>query len=251
MAMPPAASGAFKNAILSRLASDTLEALGPKPIELDLRQVLYEPHEPIEYVYFPENAVVSVISVMQNGSSIEVGTFGREGMAGSFLLLNAQSVPFRYFIQIAGTGYRVSAPRFQRALAANQELHDAALRYELDFRMQTMQGMACNGLHSIEQRCCRWLLMTRDRVDTDDFRLTHEFLALMLGVRRSSVSEVIAPLQEMNLISSKRGTISIINRAALEARVCECYWIMAQRERPTSLDDGASDGPGRGATPLA
>jgi len=102
------------------------------------------------------------------------------------------------------------------------------LRFESNFRTQPMQGMACNGLHSIEQRCCRWPQMTRDRLD---IKLTHEFLATMLGVRRSSVTEVIAPLQAMNLVRSMRGTISIVDRKGLEARVCECYWIMVQRER--------------------
>jgi CRP-like cAMP-binding protein len=91
--------------------------------------------------------------------------------------------------------------------------------------------MACNGLHNVQQRCCRWLLMTRDRMDSDELKLTHEFLGLMLGVRRASVSEVLAPLQEMGLVSSNRGTITILNRKALEAGVCECYWVMVQRER--------------------
>ncbi len=94
-----------------------------------------------------------------------------------------------------------------------------------------MQGMACNGLHSVEQRCCRWILMTRDRVDSDDMKLTHEFLALMLGVRRPSVSEVLGPLQAAGLVRSNHGTITILDRKGLESRVCECYRIMAARER--------------------
>jgi CRP-like cAMP-binding protein len=111
------------------------------------------------------------------------------------------------------------------------ELRRLIQRYEASFRTQTMQGMACNGLHSIEQRCCRWILMTRDRVNSDDLKLSHEFLALMLGVRRSSVSEVLSPLQAAGLVSSHRGTLSILNRSGLEARVCECYKIMAEHER--------------------
>jgi CRP-like cAMP-binding protein len=236
MAMSSSANGAFRNAILSRLPPETIEMLGPKPLDFELRLTFYEPNEPIEYVYFPEDGVVSVISLMENGAAIEVGTFGREGMAGSVLVLNTETVPFRYFIQIAGHGFRVSAKRFLAALAASEPLRNAVLRFESDFRTQTMQGMACNGLHSIEQRCCRWLLMTRDRLDTDDIKLTQEFLAMMLGVRRSSVTEVIAPLQELNIVRSKRGTISIVNRKALEARVCECYWVMVQRERDLPIE---------------
>lgn len=231
MATSRSATGAFRNAILSQLAPETLELLGPRALEFDLRMTLYEPHQPIEYVYFPEDGVVSVVSLMENGSAIEVGMFGRDGMVGSVLALNAEAVPFRYFIQIAGHGYRVGAKRFLAALTASEALRNAVLQFEFRVRTQTMQGMACNGLHSVEQRCCRWLLMTRDRLDTDDIKLTQELLAMMLGVRRSSVSEVIAPLQEMNLVRSKRGTIAIVNRQALEARVCECYWVMASRER--------------------
>jgi CRP-like cAMP-binding protein len=231
MATRVSAAGAFRNEILSQLAAETIELLGPKPLDYDLRMTLYEPNEPIEYVYFPEDGMVSVISLMTDGHAIEVGTFGRDGMAGSMLALHADAVPFRYFIQIAGHGYRASAKRFLMALDASEVFRGGVLRFESKFRTQTMQGMACNGLHSIEQRCCRWLLMTRDRLDTDDIKLTHEFLAMMLGVRRSSVTEVIAPLQAANLVRSKRGTISIVDRKGLEERVCECYWIMVQRER--------------------
>jgi hypothetical protein len=177
---------------------------------------------------------VSVVSLMENGSSIEVGTIGREGLACSVLLLNVKSVPYRYFIQVGGHGHRISARDMLATAAESEEFRTLVLGYEASFRTQTMQGMACNGLHSIEQRCCRWLLMTRDRCDTDDIFLTHEFLSLMLGVRRSSVSEVLAPLQEAEVVRSNRGIISILNRAALEARVCECYWVMMGRERPVS-----------------
>ncbi len=212
------------------MSSEVLERLSPHLLAFDVNLILYEPNAPIEYVYFPEDGVVSVVAVMENGSSIEVGTIGREGMVGSILLLKTETVPYRYFIQVAGRGYRVGAERFCRAATSSDELQNAALRYEAAFRTQTMQGMACNGLHSVEQRCCRWLLMSRDRVDSDDLKLTHEFLALMLGVRRSSVSEVLAPLKEMGLVRSHRGMISILNRKALEARVCECYRIMVGQE---------------------
>jgi CRP-like cAMP-binding protein len=231
MAKSPSAPGAHRNALLKQLPPEVLERLSPQPVELELRKILYEPDEEIEYAYFPEAGVLSVISLMSDGSSIEVGTIGREGMAGSVLLLQAQSVPYRYFVQVAGHGFRVSASQMRATAKASEEFRNVVLRFEALFRTQTMQGMACNGLHNIQQRCCRWILMTRDRVDSDDLKLTHEFLALMLGVRRSSVTDVLAPLQELKLVDSNRGTITILDRAGLEQRVCECYGIMAQREQ--------------------
>jgi CRP-like cAMP-binding protein len=221
----------YRNEILAALAPQTLERLAPQSFDFPLGKVLYEPNAPIEYAYFPEHGMISIVAVMSNGANIEVGTIGREGMAGSSLLLETATAPNRYLVQIEGNGYRVAARALLATATADHDLRDAILRYEAVFRTHTMQGMACNGLHNIEQRLCRWLLMSRDRIDSDEIKLTHEFLAQMLGVRRSSVSEVLAPFQEMELIRSSRGVITLINRKALEERVCECYWIMSQRER--------------------
>jgi CRP-like cAMP-binding protein len=223
--------GVFRNSLLAQLPRDLVERLRLRSLDLPVNTPINEPNLPIETVYFPESGVLSVVSVLQNGTSIEIGTIGREGVSGSELLLGVDSTPFRCFVQVAGHGYSTTAECF-RAAATDAGFAQLILRYENSFRIQTMQGMACNGLHSIEQRCCRWLLMTHDRVDSDDLKLSQEFLALMLGVRRASVTNVLAPLQEMNLVRSKRGTISIINRKALEARVCECYWMMAERQPP-------------------
>lgn len=221
---------AYRNELLSKLPPDVLAKLPLQALDFSIDDVLYEPNQPIEYVYFPEQGILSVVSLMENGSSIEVGTIGREGMAGSVLLMDTDTVLYRYFVQVAGHGYRASASRFKEVAEADSELRRLILRYEAGFRTQTMQGMACNGLHSVEQRCCRWILMTRDRCDSDDLKLSHEFLGLMLGVRRSSVSEVLGPLQAAGLVSSNRGTLSVVDRKGLEARVCECYSILRQRE---------------------
>jgi CRP-like cAMP-binding protein len=230
MAESFSASGALSNAVLAGLSPDLLAALQLEGVDLPVNKVLYEPNQPIDSVYFPEQGIVSVVSLMENGDSIEVGTIGREGMAGSVLLLYADTVPYRYFMQVEGEGYRAPAEVFKDLARTHQDLHQRVLQYEAAFRLQTQQGMACNGLHSVQQRCCRWLLMTHDRVDSDEFKLTHEFLGLMLGVRRASVSEVLAPLQQMELVRSNRGTITILNRKGLEAKVCECYWLMLNRE---------------------
>jgi CRP-like cAMP-binding protein len=232
MTASPPAEGGFRNALLSQLPSDLIARLALRPVDLPVNTPIYEPNEPIESVYFPEAGVLSVVSLLANGTSIEIGTIGREGVSGSELLLQVDSSPFRCFVQVAGHGYRTTAERFRDA-ATDAGFSRLIGHSENAFRIQTMQGMACNGLHSIEQRCCRWLLMTRDRVDSDDLKLSHEFLALMLGVRRASVTEVLAPLQEASLVRSHRGTISILNRSALEARVCECYWLMTKRQPPS------------------
>jgi CRP-like cAMP-binding protein len=231
MAQDSCGNGAFKNAILAKLPRETLKALAPRPLDLTVNLVLYEPNEVFEYVYFPERGVLSIVALHKNGNSIEVGTVGHEGMIGSTLLLNTDTSPYRHFVQVEGYGHRVGASRFKQIAESDDQLRNAVLSYEASFRIQTMQGIACNGLHNVEQRCCRWLLMTRDRVESDDLKLTHEFLGLMLGVRRASVTEVLGPLQTAGLVTSNRGTISILDRSGLERRVCDCYWVITGRER--------------------
>lgn len=229
--MSSSAPSTFKNVLLSKLSPEALSTLSLQALDLPVDLVLYEPNKPIEHVYFPEQGVLSVVALLENGGSIEVGTVGREGMIGSLLLLEIDASPYKHFVQVGGHGYRASADRFKELAENSKIFRDLILRYEASFRTQTMQGMACNGMHNIEQRCCRWLLMTRDRVDSDDLKLTHEFPGLMLGVRRSSVTDVLGPLQAAGLVTSVRGTITILDRKGLEALACECYRIMAAREQ--------------------
>jgi CRP-like cAMP-binding protein len=225
------AEGVFRNSLLSQLPSDLVKRLALQAVDLPVNMPISEANQLIESVYFPEAGVLSVVSLLQNGTSIEIGTIGREGVSGAELLLQVDTSPFRCFVQVGGHGYQATAQRFREA-ATDAGFSQLIFHYENAFRIQTMQGMACNGLHSIEQRCCRWLLMTRDRVDSNDLKLSHEFLSLMLGVRRASVSNVLAPLQELEIVKSNRGTITILNRPALEARVCECYWLITKRQPP-------------------
>ncbi len=151
-------------------------------------------------------------------------------MAGSFLTLGVDSLPFRTFVQVRGFGYRASSHHLLKSIERLSGLREAVVRAEATLRMQGMQNAACNGMHSVEQRCCRWLLMSRDRTDSDDLQLTHEFLAEMLGVRRASVSDVLSPLQAAGMVRSGRGVITIVDRSALEARVCECYGRITKQE---------------------
>ncbi|HEY4232206.1 MAG TPA: Crp/Fnr family transcriptional regulator [Lacipirellulaceae bacterium] len=226
-------SGEFRNAILSRLSPQQLETIRPHlhHIELKIKQVLYQPSQRIEDVLFVEAGMISVVSVMDDGRSIEVGTIGREGVSGAGSLFGANAGPYQYYVQLAGHGYRVDAAVLKDIAKQNEEFRDLILRCQTAFHTQTMQTAACNGLHSVTQRCCRWLLMSQDRVNGDAVPLTHEFLGLMLGVRRASVTDVLRPIQDRGWIQSNRGEITILDRKGLESGSCECYRIIAEQQK--------------------
>jgi CRP-like cAMP-binding protein len=229
MAKTSRPSGAYRNVLLQQLSAEQIERFRLQSVELNLRKVLYEQDQPIEYAYFVETGLVSVTSEMENGDSAEIGTIGKEGLAGAVIVLGPKSVPYRYYVQIAGSGYRMSAEILKTECQRSDFLRSLVLRYQAAFLAVAMQGAACNALHSIPQRCCRWLLMSQDRIDDDVIPLTHEFLAIMLGVRRASVSEVLQPLQENGWIKSQRGEITVLNRKGLESGACECYARIAKQ----------------------
>ena len=226
-------SGAFANVILTQLSQSRLADIRQhlEPVALEIKKVIYEPNQRAQHAYFVEIGMISIVSLMKDGSSIEVGTIGKEGMAGCFLLLGTDTVPYQYFVQMAGHGHRMEAQKFRDAADRDGEFRKLILKYLSVLQTQTMQGAACNGLHSITQRCCRWVLMSQDRMDSDTIALTHEFLGLMLGVRRASVSEVLRPLQDRGWIESKRGEITILDRKGLESGTCECYRIIADQQK--------------------
>jgi CRP-like cAMP-binding protein len=197
-----------------------------EPVKFDLRQPVYEPGKPIEYVYFPLTAVISMLAVMDDGQAVEVATMGNEGMAGLPVFLGATTSPDLAFAQIPGRALRMPAGEF-RELANGAGVVQALLqRYTQAFFVQLAQGAACNRLHSLDQRLARWLLMTHDRVGQDQFPLTQEFMAQMLGVRRATVTEAAGRLQQAGLITYRRGIITILDRPGLEAASCECYRII-------------------------
>lgn len=191
-------------------------------LSLSLKDVLLEPNEPITHVHFPLSGVMSLVLDTQEGS-VEVATIGNEGMVGTPLLLGSDRSPTRGFCQVPGDVLRVSAEDFKAALLRSSALHDLLHRYTQALINQISQSVACNHMHPIEQRMCRWLCMTHDRVGIDEFSLTQEFLSQMLGVRRPSVTVVAGMLQKAGLIAYNRGRISVIDREALEAGACECY----------------------------
>ena len=213
------------NRLLAALPQQEYERLLPnlEPVSLSLKQVLYEPNEPIEYAYFPNSGATSLLNLMQDGQTIEAATVGKESMIGVPLLLGTTQIPLEVIVQIPGDGLRMRADVFKAEVYWGCPLHTLLLRYMQTLMNQISQTAACNSFHSVEARCCRWLWMTQDRVESDSFPLTHEFLSYMLGVRRPSVSEVAATLQKSGLIDYRRGQITILNRKGLEAACCECY----------------------------
>lgn len=211
-------------------------------VSLDVKQMIYEEHEPIEHVYFPLSGVLSLVSQMEDGRGIEVATIGNEGMAGLPVFLQATyTSSHKAFSQVPGDALRMPAARFGEFLTASQNgpLHLALNRYTQALMSMIARAVACNALHTVQQRACRWLLTTHDRVGTDEFLLTQEFLGQMLGVTRASVNEVARQLQDARVIGYTRGRVSILNRDELEARACECYMVIREEfdrllQRPPS-----------------
>ncbi|HEY3963986.1 MAG TPA: Crp/Fnr family transcriptional regulator [Planctomycetaceae bacterium] len=219
-----------RNQLLAALPGGVLQRLESHlhPFDLIVRDVLYEPGDRVRYAVFPERGVISLVNVGQDGRSIEVGTIGHEGMTGVAALWGIDFVPYRCVVQIPGSAWRIKCADLLKEAGPMQRL---MLHYHVAFTSQIMQSTACAGLHSIEQRCCRWLLTTRDRVDSDPFSLSHEFLALMLGTRRATVSQVMKKLQDRGLIKYQRGRITIADRAGLVTSSCECYQVVADAYR--------------------
>ncbi|MDP8964140.1 MAG: Crp/Fnr family transcriptional regulator [Cyanobacteriota bacterium] len=218
------------NQLLAAIPRGEYERLLPhlEFVCLPIKQVLHEANEPIEYAYFPLTVVASVLTLMSDGEAIEAATVGKEAMVGVPLLLGTQSIPNQVVAQIPGEALRMKADVFIREVYWGCPLHTLLLRYTQTLMNQFAQTAACNRLHSVEERCCRWLLMTHDRVESDEFLLTQEFLSIMLGVRRASVSVVAAMLQQAGFIRYHRGRMTILNREGLESASCECYQALKQ-----------------------
>ena len=215
------------NRVLSLLSPRDYKRLRPHlhRIPLHYRQSLYRANKPIGNVYFIETGVGSLVNTMANGQAAEVGTIGNEGLVGLPLLFGDDRAPTSVYVQVPGVGLRMKAKLFTKELARSASMRIVMLRYAHAFFNQVAQSAACNQFHSIEQRCCRWMLMTHDRMQSDDFLLTQEFLAMMLGVQRTGVTAAAGGLQRAGLIRYKRGNVTIIDRRGLIRRSCECYGV--------------------------
>ncbi len=215
------------NRLLALLSPADYKRLRPhlQSISLKYRQPLYGANKPIKFVYFIETGVGSLVNTMANGQAAEVGTIGNEGLVGLPLLFGDHQAPTSVYVQVPGAGLRLAAGLFKEELAQSASMRTVMLRYAHAFFNQVAQSAACNHFHSLEQRCCRWLLMTRDRMPSDEFLLTQEFLAMMLGVQRTGVTAAAGALQRAGLINYKRGNVTIIDRRGLIRRSCECYGV--------------------------
>jgi CRP-like cAMP-binding protein len=197
-----------------------------EPVPLVYRQVLYEPGDLLRHVYFPTAGVVSMVASLPDEMGVEVGAMGPEGMVGVQVLWGVRVAPVRFLVQVPGAALRMEASRFHAEAERLGPLREMLGRYTAALFVQIGQSVACNGLHTIRQRCARWLLMTHDRVRSEEFPLTQEFFAEMLGVRRASVVEAARQLQRSGMIHYHRGMVTIRNRDRLENAACPCYQIV-------------------------
>lgn len=203
-----------------------------EPVSLRKRQVLHEPDGPISHVYFPRTGVASIVTRMSGGGTVEVATIGNEGVVGLSAYLGNGRSSMEVFVQIPGEAARMESGAFRQEIRAGTALRGALRRYTQAFLTQIGQSAACNRVHPIGQRCARWLLMSHDRVPGDEFSLTQEFLAEMLGVRRAGVTVAAGLLKRKGLIDYRRGIIRIVSRSGLEKAACECYkLIRTEHER--------------------
>jgi CRP-like cAMP-binding protein len=218
-----------ENRILSALPPEEFRRIAPHLTEtpLTFKQSLSKAGQPIARVCFPDSGVCSVMAVMRSGAAAEVGTVGNEGVTGLALFFGNASEPSESLIQVPGRGRLLPAHVFQAELARRGVLYDLVANYAHALVVQIMQSAACNALHSVDRRACKWMLMTHDRVFTDEFKLTHEFLGMMLGASRPHVTTVARRLQRAGLISYHHGQVTVLDRRGLEAGSCECYGIVS------------------------
>jgi CRP-like cAMP-binding protein len=219
---------AVNNVVLLSLPDKEYGLLRPhlEPAELPQYEILQEPGEKIDFTYFLNDGMASLVALSRDGRSVEVGIVGKEGMVGMPLTVGLRRGTFRAIMQMSGNGLRVRSKVFQDILVCAPSLRSELSRFALMNGMQVAQLAACNRLHEIEQRLARWLLMCQDRVDSQLLPLTHEFLAQMLGAGRPSVSLAAGSLESAGLIENLRGTVKILNRKSLEEAACECYGVI-------------------------
>ncbi len=217
-----------QNHLLAVLPETESERLFPylEPVPLPLGHALYESGDRLNHVYFPTTAIVSLLYVMENGASAEIAVVGNEGVVGIALFMGGETMPNRAVVQSAGTGYRLKGHVLTQEFNRSGALQHLLLRYTLALLTQMAQTAVCNRHHSVDQQLCRWLLLSLDRLPSNELTMTQELIANMLGVRREGVTEAAGKLQKAGLIAYNRGQITVLNRPGLEARVCECYEVV-------------------------
>ena len=218
----------LQNQLLAVLPEPESERLFPhmEQVSLPLGKALYESGDRLDHVYFPTTAIVSLLYVMENGASAEIAVVGREGIVGIALFMGGDTMPNRAVVQSEGQGYRLPGPLLQREFNRGGAFQHLLLRYTLAMLTQMAQTAVCNRHHTVDQQLCRWLLLSLDRLPTNELSMTQELIANMLGVRREGVTEAAGKLQGAGLIHYNRGRITVLDRPGLEARVCECYEVV-------------------------
>ena len=216
------------NKILLSISNEEFQALRQDLdyIELPQRMILHEPRQKLESAYFPNSGMVSLVCKTRDGGSVEVGVVGNEGFTPIPLAAGLQISPHQAVMQVGGDGFRLRADALEKSLATNPQLQAALNRYAAVHGLQVAQTAGCNRLHDLEQRLARWLLLTQDRVGSGLLRITHDFLATMLGTDRPSVSLAANSLQKKNIIEYRHGSVKVINRKKLESSACECYGVI-------------------------
>jgi len=228
-----------QNRLLAKLPAADYGRLLPEleAIALPLGTSLYESGTRQEHVYFPTDSIVSLLHVMQNGTSAEIAVVGNEGIVGFALFMGGESSPSRGVVQNAGRGYRMKAPTLKAEFERGGALQHILLRYTQALITQMSQTAVCNRLHSVEQQLCRWLLLSLDRLPSNELVMTQALIANMLGVRREGVTQAAGRLQADGLVTYERGKITVLDRPKLEERVCECYSVV-KRESDRLFPDG-------------
>ncbi len=217
-----------KNYLLASLADPELDRVVSKleSVDLDLGQVMHESGDEMEYVYFPTTAIVSLLCIMENGATAEIGVVGNDGILGIELFMGGDTTTSRAIVQSAGDSYRMRAKDLKAEFTLGGPFQKILLRYTQALIAQISQTAVCNRLHTVEQQLCRWLLLSHDRLESDKLVMTHDLISNMLGVRREGVTLAAQKLVARKLIKSVRGTMTIIDRPGLENAVCECYEVV-------------------------
>ena len=216
------------NQLLAAMPVSEWQRIGPllEAVDLPLGQVLYESGSKMSHVYFPINAIISLLYVMENGASAEIAVVGNEGLVGIALFMGGETTPSRAVVQSAGQGYRLRAADIKEEFARSGPVLHLLLRYTQALITQMAQTAVCNRHHSLDQQLCRWLLLSLDRLSGNELVMTQELIANMLGVRREGVTEAALKLQKLGFIKYARGHITVMDREALEGSVCECYAVV-------------------------
>ena len=229
---------AKQNYLLASLSAAELKRLSPhlEPIEMPLGHVIYESGRVLDYVYFPTTCIISLLYVMEDGSSAEIAIVGHEGLVGISLFMGGETTPSSAVVQTAGRAYRLESRLLKEEFNRCGLMQQLLLRYTQALITQMFQTAACNRHHSVEQQLCRWLLLTLDRMPTSVLIMTQELVASMLGVRREGITEAAGKLRHAGFISYRRGQIAVLDRSGLETRACECYAVV-KKELSRLLSD--------------